>query len=45
MSKPMSQSKPEVKLDSSIQRQEVDVQKEDGIYEEGFLCFEFITHK
>lgn len=40
-----SQSKPVVKSDSSIQGQEIDVQKEDGIYEEGFLCFEFITHK
>lgn len=38
-----SQSKPVVNSDSSIQRQEVDVQKEDGIYEEGFLRFEFIT--
>lgn len=38
-----SQSNPVVNSDSSIQRQEVNVQKEDGIYEKGFLRFEFIT--
>lgn len=30
---------------SSIQRQEVDVQKKDGIYEQGFLCLELVTNK
>jgi len=38
-----SQTNPVVNSDSSIQRQKVNVQKKDGIYEKGFLCFEFIT--